>query len=207
MTHDELKAILADHALWRRGEGGKQANLRQADLSGADLRGANLRGANLRGADLSGADLRGADLRGANLIGADLRWVDLSGASLSGANLNGADLSGAYLRWADLSGAYLRWADLSGADLNGVFGNMCEVKSAQFDIWPLAWTCSPNGVTTLQIGCQRHDLELWRKSDPRWIAVMDSKATDWWAKYRDPILALVDASLATPWGKPDSTED
>jgi len=52
---DELKRILADHALWIAKNGGNRA-----DLHGADLRGANLSDANLRGADLSGADLSGA---------------------------------------------------------------------------------------------------------------------------------------------------
>lgn len=48
-TPDELKAVLAQHALWLSSdhEQGVRANLRGADLSDADLRGANLYGANL----------------------------------------------------------------------------------------------------------------------------------------------------------------
>jgi hypothetical protein len=76
MNVDELKKILADHALWLSGDSaGIRANLRRADLTEADLRGADL-----RGADLTGADLIGADLTGADLIGADLRGADLTGA-------------------------------------------------------------------------------------------------------------------------------
>ena len=72
MTPDELKRILADHALWLTGNAGKCANLRGADLSRANLRGANLSRANLRWADLSGADLSRATLSEADLSQANL---------------------------------------------------------------------------------------------------------------------------------------
>ena len=117
----DLPAILAAHALWARGEGGKRAYLSGADLSGAYLGGADLSRADLGGADLSGAYLRGAYLSGAYLRGADLRCADLGGADLSGADLPGADLRGADLRDAYLSGAYLSGADLGGADLSGAY--------------------------------------------------------------------------------------
>lgn len=112
-----------------------------------------------------------------------------------------ANLAGADLRYADLVRADLTDANLAGANLNGARGNMREVKSAQFDRWAITWVCAPDGAVTLQIGCQRHPLELWEKSDPRWIAALDPCATEWWAKYRDVILALVKASPATPYGK------
>ena len=128
-------------------------------------------------------------------------------ALLAQANLSGADLSGANLSYADLSGADLRNADLCYANLSGVLGNMREVKTAQFDTWPLTWTTAPDGKVTLQIGCQKHDLALWEKSDPRWIAAMDSRATEWWAKYLDAVLALVKASPATPWAKQENDHD
>jgi uncharacterized protein YjbI with pentapeptide repeats len=134
------------------------------------------------------ANLRGADLNGANLSGANLRWADLRWADLNGADLNGANLSG-----ANLSGADLRWAT----------GNMQEIKSAAFDTWSVAWVQSPDGITQLQIGCKRHDLEKWRAADPQWIAAMSSGATGWWAKYSQIVLSLVDASPAVPYGKPD----
>ena len=78
MNADELKTILAHHACWVAGTGGKKADLRGADLQWtnlreADLQWANLQWASLRGADLSGANLRGADLSEANLSGANLR--------------------------------------------------------------------------------------------------------------------------------------
>lgn len=180
--NDALNGTLRLHKLWLTGRGGHRANLS---------------GANLIGANLSGADLRWADLRGANL----------SGANLSRANLSRADLSVANLSVANLSGANLRRADLSGADLNGVSGNMHEVKSAQFDAWPITWTTAPDGTVTLQIGCQRHGLELWRKSDPRWIAAMHRRAADWWGRHRSLVLALVEASPAVPYGKVEKRDE
>ena len=84
----DIEKILADHALWLRGEGGARADLSRADLSGADL---------------SGADLTRADLSRA-----DLSRADLSGADLSRADLSRAYLSRAYLSWANLSGAVVR---------------------------------------------------------------------------------------------------
>lgn len=98
----------------------------------------------------------------------------------------------------NLRGADLYGADLYGVNLRGVTGNMREIKSAHFDKWPITWTCDSKGKTTLQIGCQKHDLDLWIKSDPRWIAALDDYATEWWAKYRDVVLALVAASPAVP---------
>jgi hypothetical protein len=179
-----LSEVIAEHAKWFCGSGGKQADLSGADLSGANLSGASLRRANLRWADLSGADLSGASLSGASLSGASLSGADLSGADLSGANLSGANLSG---------------ANLSGANLRHATGNGREVMSAQIDTWPLVWTTAPDGAATLAIGCQSHSLDLWVKSDPRWIAAMDSEAAEWWARMREPVLALVMASPATPW--------
>ena len=133
---------------------------------------------------------------GASLDGASLSHASLSHASLDRASLDRASLNGASLNYAWLDGASLNGASLNGASLNGAYGNMLEVKSAQFDRWAITWTRDAAGTTTLQIGCQKNDLELWRQSDPRWIRAMDSHATEWWAIYRDLVLAMVDASPA-----------
>ena len=206
-----LPAILVDHKLWLAGKGGERANLIGASLKYANLKGVNLEDANLSSANIKGADLSYAALSDANLSLADLSCANLNCAYLncaylSDANLTRADLNDANLTRADLSDANLTRADLMGvnlsnANLNGATGNMGEIKSAHFDRWPLTWTQSPKGITTLQIGCQKHDLELWRKSDPRWIDSLDDKATEWWSKYRVAVLTMVDASPATPYGK------
>ena len=163
---------LQQHAAWCRGDGGKRIEAIGANLQGANLRYANLWDANLQGANLS--------------------WADLHGANLRGANLRGADLHGANLRGADLRGADLRGANLHGADLRGAIGNMREIKSAQFDTWAVTWSAD-----VLAIGCQQHAIEKWRTAHPRWIAAMDSNATEWWSRYGALVLQLIDASPAT----------
>ena len=174
MTPQEIAAVLEAHAEWLKDANkGKcanlgGANLRSADLGGADLRSANLRSANLYGANLYGADLRSANLRSANLYGANLRSANLGGANLYGANLR-------------------------SANLGGVVGNGEEIVSAQTPVWPISAARMPDGSVVMQIGCQRHPLEMWRKSDPRWIDAMDSHATEWWSKWREVALALADA--------------
>ena len=57
MEIKEIRAILVDHVLWFRGDGGKRADLRGASLRGASLQGASFQGANLQGANLQGANL------------------------------------------------------------------------------------------------------------------------------------------------------
>jgi hypothetical protein len=49
----------------------------------------------------------------------------------------------------------------------------------------------------LAIGCQQHAITKWRNADPRWIAAMDGRATDWWSRYGELVLQLIDASPAT----------
>jgi hypothetical protein len=142
---------------------------------------ANLRGANLQGANLRDANLRDANLQVGNLQGADMRGANLRDANLQVGNLQGADMRGANLR---------------GADLQFAVGNMREIKSMQIDTWAVTYTSD-----MLQIGCQRHSIELWRKSDPRWIAAMDTKASEWWDKFGPIVLGLIDASPATATGK------
>ena len=101
MTEEEIATVLADHARWLRGEGGKRAYLSRADLSGANLSGAYLSRAYLSGANLSGADLSGADLSGADLAGADL-----AGANLAGAKINNDKTVIGILRRATRSDGY-----------------------------------------------------------------------------------------------------
>jgi hypothetical protein len=69
---------------------------------------------------------------------------------------------------------------------------MPEIKSAQFDQWAVTWSAD-----VLAIGCQQHAIKKWRNADLRWIAAMDSGASDWWSRYGALVLQLIDASPAT----------
>lgn len=112
MKQEKLNEIIAEHAKWLEGHGGKRANLKKANLVGANLREADLRGAYLYHANLYGANLYGADLHWTDLSYADLRCADLRGA-----NMCHADLYGAHLHGANLHCANLHCADLKGARL------------------------------------------------------------------------------------------
>ena len=144
----------------------------------ANLEGAYLKGANLEEANLRGANLWGAYLRGANLWEANLREANLRGANLEGANLRGANLRGAYLT---------------------CFGNMKEIRTMQVDTWKISYTAD-----TLQVGCQRHPIDKWRKWDTvagrKWIEQMDSKALEWADRNLGLVLQIIDANPATPTG-------
>ncbi|MSO37447.1 MAG: pentapeptide repeat-containing protein [Acidimicrobiia bacterium] len=117
VTKAELKAILADHALW--------LSSYEAEGSRADLRNANLSNANL-----SNADLRNAYLRNADLISANLEDANLEGANLAHANLEGASLRNTGLEYANLSSAILRNADLSNADLSNAILREANLREA-----------------------------------------------------------------------------
>ena len=125
----------------------------------------------------------------AYLSNAYLRGADLSNANLSNANLSGADLSGADLRGADLSNANLRGADLRA------FGNMRELRTMQFGNWAIGYTHD-----TLQIGCQRHAIEKWRKWDSdagrKWIAQMEPIALEWAEKNLAIVLQIIEVNPA-----------
>ena len=57
MRQEKLNEIIAEHAKWLEGPGGKRADLKRANLFGADLHEADLRYANLHLANLEGAKL------------------------------------------------------------------------------------------------------------------------------------------------------
>lgn len=118
-----------------------------------------------------------------------------------------ANLSGADLIRLDLSHVGLSGADLSGADLDGAIGNMREVKSAQIDAYPITWTMCPHQGSILQIGCQSHTLEEWRAFDFDVIHEMDGvDALEWWAEWKDMVIALVEKSPAVPFAIHEGVE-
>jgi len=198
-----------------------RANMFGADMTGAYMAGADMTcaymaGANMRDANMAGANMRDANMAGANMARANMVRANMTGAYMARANMTGANMTDAYIAGANMADAYMARANMARANMTranmaranmvranmaGAIGNMREVKSAQFDQWLITWTTAPDGKITLQIGCQRHPLSLWEKSDPRWIEALDPKATEWWAKYREVVLALVKASPATPYGK------
>lgn len=128
-------------------------------------------------------------------ICANLAEADLTGANLRDADLRGADLQGAILLGANLRCANLRGANLAKADLWDVSGNMNEIKSMQLDKWPVAYT-----FDRLQIGCENHSIEEWRGFEDEAIAKMNAGALDWWRKWKDTILKIIEMSPATPTG-------
>jgi hypothetical protein len=73
---------------------------------------------------------------------------------------------------------------------------MREIKTLQIDMWQIGYT-----KTTLQIGCQRHSIDKWRKwntiAGRIWVDKMDSSALVWAEKHLPLILAIIDASPAT----------
>ena len=174
MTPNQIKEALKKHADWLHGKEGGG----RANLEEANLEGAYLRGANLRGANLEEANLRRANLEEANLRGANLRGANLWGANLEEANLEGANLEGAYFT---------------------CFGNMKEIRTMQVDTWKIGYTAD-----TLQVGCQRHPIDKWRKWDTvagrKWIEQMDSKALEWADRNLGLVLQIIDANPATPTG-------
>ena len=129
----------------------------------------------------------------------------LRGANLRGAYLAGADLRGAHLRGADLRGAHLEGANLRGADLLCV-GNMFEICTMQVKTWAIGYTAD-----TLQIGCQRHPIEKWRKwntpAGRKWIESMDDEALEWADRNLALVLALIDANPAEPTGHEEKVND
>jgi len=195
MTPDQVKEALKKHADWLHD---KEANLRRANLEEANLEEANLRRANLAEANLRRANLWEANLRGANLEEANLEEANLRRANLAEANLRGANLRGANLRGANLEGANLEGAYLEGANLT-CFGNMREIRTMQVDTWEIGYTAD-----TLQVGCQRHPIDKWRKWDTvagrKWIEQMDSKALEWADRNLGLVLQIIDANPATPTG-------
>jgi hypothetical protein len=164
-TIDELKAIIAEHVKWLKGEGGKRAdlsysNLRYSNLSGSnlsdsdlrysDLSYSNLSDSNLSDSDLSGSNLRGSNLSDSDLSGSNLRGSDLSGSNLSGSNLSDSDLSYSNLRYSDLRGSNLRYSNLSDSNLRGSNlsdsdlrgSNLSGVKQDDKTVWPHFQICA-----------------------------------------------------------------
>lgn len=135
---------------------------------------------------------------------AKLLHADLARVFFRGWDLSGIDFAYSDFVLADLSGACLE-----GANLDGVRGNGREIKSALFGTWPVVWTRCPDYGDYVQIGCQRHHLSKWERSDPRWIRALypdgENTAEDFWDAHGQVILSMVKSSPAEAWGYPSRT--
>jgi hypothetical protein len=176
------------------------ARLVGAILDGARLDGARLDGARLVGAILDGARLDGAKLVGAILDGARLDGARLDGAKLVGAILDGARLVGARLDGARLVGAILDGARLDGARLDGARLVGASLKNCKWG--PLTIQRAPIAISIpnywqvyildshMQIGCELHSFEEWRKFKDSRIKLMDDQALAFWKQYGPALLAM-----------------
>ena len=127
--------------------------------------------------------------------------ANLSGANLSGAYLRGAYLRGADLSGADLSGANLRGADLRGANLWGCTGNLIHMRSFWIETYQVTYTAD-----VMQIGCQRHPIADWWNFSDAQISAMDSRALEFWTKFKPILKNLIEISPAEPTRFVEKTE-
>ncbi len=127
--------------------------------------------------------------------GSNLSYSNLSESNLRGSDLSESNLSESNLSWSNLRGSNLRGSNLRGSNLMGAIGNMLEIKSLQLETWPITYTAD-----RLQIGCQNHSIEEWRGFDDETIETMAEGAIEFWHKWKDIILKIIELSPATPTG-------
>jgi uncharacterized protein YjbI with pentapeptide repeats len=194
--NNSIKATL--EAAIRAGVDLSYADLRHANLSYIDLSYVNLSYAdlsyavlifaNLSHADLSYAILTSANLISINLISADLSYAKLNFANLSSANLSFANMSFAELDSAKMQGAKLSSADLKFTDLEtATYGEGVIIGNNPLFILGLTW---PIYIfkTHIKIGCQIHTKQEWLNFSDADIAKMESRASEFWAKWKKHIL-------------------
>jgi hypothetical protein len=72
---------------------------------------------------------------------------------------------------------------------------MKQLRTLQIDVWAVGYTHD-----TLQIGCQTHPIDKWRKwntdAGRKWISQMDEDALDWAERNLDLILKIIDTNPA-----------
>lgn len=95
-----------------------------------------------------------------------------------------ADLSGADLSRADLSRANLSYADLSSAKIDGE-----KITKDPLLITGLYYSCLiTDGY--MRLGCKRYTHAEWSEFNDSEIAAMDSRAIEFWNKWKFPLLAM-----------------
>jgi len=106
-------------------------------------------------------------------------------------NLIGAYLSEAYLSGADLSVANLSEANLRVADLSGANRTDYKLKNTPFQILGLKWNVIIFDQH-MEIGCEKHSFEDWRRLKDSRIEKMDSDALKFWNENKALLLGLCD---------------
>ena len=87
---------------------------------------------------------------------------------------------------ANLAGANLARAYLAGANLDGEILTKAPILILNLT-WPVLIT---EGF--MRIGCQRHSHEEWKSFDDGSIERMESRATEFWAQWKLPLLTMCD---------------
>ena len=99
-------------------------------------------------------------------------------------DLSSADLSSADLSRADLSRANLSYADLSSAKIDGE-----KITKVPLLITGLYYSCLiTDGY--MRLGCKRYTHAEWSEFNDSEIAAMDSRAIEFWNKWKLPLLAM-----------------
>jgi len=90
---------------------------------------------------------------------------------------------------SELSKANLSGADLSGADLYGAKIDGEKITKNPLSITGLYYSCLiTDGY--MRLGCKRYTHAEWSEFNDSEIAAMDSRATDFWNKWKLPLLAM-----------------
>ncbi len=90
----------------------------------------------------------------------------------------------------EIEGEKLSGADLSGADLSGE-----KLKSTPVSIYWLTWIVVVTNEF-MTIGCQRHSHAEWAEFSDATIGDMESRALEFWIKWKAPLLSICAAQSA-----------
>jgi uncharacterized protein YjbI with pentapeptide repeats len=207
------------------------ADLREAKLIGANVTGADLSGANLTGADLREANLSRAGLRMANLSGAKLGQANFGRANLSGADLTYAVLDETNFGAADLKDAKALEScefrgpcvlDMSAIQQSGMlplpFLRGCGLPDLLIENLPALlndaaqlFSCFISYSTKDKEFADRLYADLQNKGVRCWFAPhgirggrkAHEQINEADRPYDKLLLILSDASIASPWVKPE----
>jgi len=147
--------------------------------------GSNLSYLNLIQCNFANCDFTNATCVGANFTNCDLSNTNFTGANLSESNFHNAVLTNSYI---------------TESNLENCKGNMKEIKSASFEKWALVWIRTADDIDILQVGCQKNTGTRWKKTNTKLLQRIHPDAGDWFEKYENIMIALLDSSPAIPHG-------